>query len=356
MSAPQHPYQVQPDRAFWRRAVANVHPLDIGGWYRRKFELGTRPVATAGSCFAQHIGRQLREKGFRYLDVEPAPRFLAPASRADFGHEIYSARYGNVYTTRQLRQLFERAHGTFEPVEDHWVHGDGVVDPFRPTIQPEPFGSVEELRRHRREHLGAVTRILEEAGTFVFTLGLTETWVHREDGAVYPVAPGTAGGTWDPARYRFANLTHAEVMADLVFVIELARAINPAIRFLLTVSPVPLMATATPHHVVSATSYSKSVLRAVAGELADAHAHVDYFPSFEIIASTPMHGQFYEPDQRSVSMHGVRHVMQQFFEAHPPPERAAAAARRGAEVREGDDDDAARDVVCDEELLRVFGA
>ena len=347
---PVHPYRAQPDHAFWRKAVGERHPLDIASWYRRKFELGARSIATAGSCFAQHIGRQLREKGFRYLDVEPAPRFLLPASRADFGYETYSARYGNVYTTRQLRQLLERARGTFTPVEDHWRHGDGVVDPFRPTIEPEPFGSVDELRRSRRDHLGRVMRLFEEAGTFVFTLGLTETWTHREDGAVYPVAPGTAGGTWDPSRYAFVNLTHAQVMDDLVFVMDAAREINPSLQFLLTVSPVPLMATATPHHVVSATSYSKAVLRAVAGQLADERAHVDYFPSFEIIGSTPMRGQFYQPDQRNVSIHGVRHVMAQFFAEHRPPARAAAA-QAGQPARADDDD-----VQCDEELLRVFGA
>ena len=46
-------------------------------------------------------------------------------------------------------------------------------------------------------------------------------------------------------------------------------SVNPRARLLLTVSPVPLAATATPNHVLVASIHSKSVLRAVAGELAE---------------------------------------------------------------------------------------
>ncbi|WP_428660504.1 GSCFA domain-containing protein [Reyranella sp.] len=50
---------------------------------------------------------------------------------------------------------------------------------------------------------------------------------------------------------------------------------RPGVRFLLTVSPVPLKASASQNHVLAATTYSKSVLRAVAGQLADTYDDVD---------------------------------------------------------------------------------
>ena len=107
-----HPYVDVPARAHWQHAVAGRHPLDIVDWYSKKFPIEDRKVATAGSCFAQHIGRRLRDAGFAYIDAEPPPPFLVQRqSRQDFGYEMYSARYGNVYTPRQLLQLFQRAFG-----------------------------------------------------------------------------------------------------------------------------------------------------------------------------------------------------------------------------------------------------
>ena len=119
--------------------------------------------------------------------------------------------------------------------------------------------------------------------------------------------------------------------------------VNRRMRFLITVSPVPLTATATGHHVLAATTYSKSVLRAVAGELYSRFPDVDYFPSYELIATPFARGFFYESNLRAVSRAGVENVMRVFFEAHQPirtmPEPAA---------------DASNDPVCEEELLDAF--
>ena len=268
----------------------------------------------------------------------------------DFGYGLFSARYGNVYTTRQLLQLLQRATGELPHRPAHcWEHRDGVVDGFRPTLEPEPFGSFGELEESRKAHLGSVLTLFEKAGLFVFTLGLTETWVCAEDGAAFPICPGTrSGGTFDPALHRFANLGYTEVVADMEAFVVAARRIQPRLKILLTVSPVPLVATATDQHVVTATSLSKAVLRAAAGHLSATHDFVDYFPSYEIISSIPMRSQFYDPDMRGVSPFGVAHVMKQFFKEHPPQTTVAA----GASETSVPNADAVR---CDEELLAAFG-
>lgn len=41
---------------------------------------------------------------------------------------------------------------------------------------------------------------------FVFTLGLTEGWEAVEDGTMFPMAPGTVAGSYDPTGYRLRNL------------------------------------------------------------------------------------------------------------------------------------------------------
>ena len=84
-----HPYKDQPDKSFWRRSVQDVYPLDIRGWYTRKFSLAGRKIAAGGSCFAQHIGREMKRQGHAYLDVEPAPGVLPPELHLDYGYVIY---------------------------------------------------------------------------------------------------------------------------------------------------------------------------------------------------------------------------------------------------------------------------
>src|SRR5436309_8943046 len=140
---------------------------------------------------------------------------------------------------------------------------------------------------------------------FIFTLGLTEAWVNKKTGRVYPTAPGTIAGDFDPEIHGFKNFTAREIHKDLMRFRNIVHKRNPGVRMILTVSPVPLTATASDHHVLLATTYSKSVLRTVAGELADNHQDVDYFPSYEIIASPWSRGFFYEPGLRAVNIGGV---------------------------------------------------
>ncbi len=342
----RHPYKCRPTHNFWDRTVSSRNSLEIDGWYKKKFNLTGRSIASGGSCFAQHLGRRLRQSGFDYLDVELAPDFLLPESHADFGYGLFSARYGNIYTSRQLVQLVERTLGRFTPRDRAWKRDEGVVDPFRPTIEPDPYGSEAEMLAAQRNHLQAVEELLRKTDVFVFTLGLTECWTDAHDGAAYPIAPGVSGGLYDPGRHRLINLGHADVLEDLHRFMELARGLNPTMRLLMTVSPVPLMATATDQNVVVASTYSKSVLRAAAGSMADAHDWADYFPSFEIINSHVMRGQFYDPDMRNVSPVGVDHVMRQFFSEHLPKKRKRPQKQLPADADQ---------TVCDEELLGAFG-
>jgi hypothetical protein len=104
--------------------------------------------------------------------------------------------------------------------------------------------------------------------------------------------------------------------------------INPRARLVLTVSPVPLVATAGDQHVMVASSYSKSVLRVAAERLTQQWSGVAYFPSFEIITGTFNRGQYFGADLRSVTDAGVDHVMRLFLQHYlnvKPSEPVAAA-------------------------------
>lgn len=350
-----HPYRALPDSAYWRRSVAGKGPaidpvaggfLSLGGEDR---------VATAGSCFAQHVARYLKRGGFNVIVPESAHPIIPPDVAERHGYGQYSARFGNIYTARQLLQLFDRAYGTFMPMEDVWpaIETGRVVDPFRPTIEPGGYASEAELRADRAHHLAKVREMFETLDVFVFTLGLTEGWVSRRDGAVFPLCPGVSGGTFDPEAHAFHNFRVSEVTADLATFITRLRAINPIARIIFTVSPVPLAATMSGNHVLAATTYSKSVLRAAAQEIAEDHGGVHYFPSYEIIMGAPAGARYFAEDMRNVTEEGVAHVMSVFLRHAagidlPAPAAAApttaldptiAAAKKWVEV------------MCDEAML-----
>ena len=117
-----HPYSKRPDYALWRRAVADVAPGELDPVVEAPFRFGGREkIATAGSCFAQHIGRYLKSSGCNYLVTEPPHSFISPQAADALNYGLYTARYGNIYTSRQLLQLFERAYGRFTPKENDWL-------------------------------------------------------------------------------------------------------------------------------------------------------------------------------------------------------------------------------------------
>jgi hypothetical protein len=336
----------------------------MGDIYRKKFDI--RPeerIATAGSCFAQHIADRLRNNGYDVVDAEPGPALLDVEIARRFGFKLYSARYGNVYTLRQMLQLVQECQGLRSPAEIAWQKDGRYFDALRPSVEPEGLASADLVERHRNQHLAAVRWLLANTSLFIFTMGLTETWEHIGDGTVYPTAPGSVAGSYDPGIHRFKNLTYNENLSDFLELRDLLRAYNADMRFILTVSPVPLTATAGYEHVLPATMYSKSVLRAVAGYLAQTHDDVDYFPSYEIVAGTPARGLFYENNLRSVSAAGVDVVMRSFFEQHGRTD-ASRQEVSGAAVEESGVTPgmmaeeahyiAAQKVFCDEEILESF--
>lgn len=311
-----HPYASLSARSFWRTAVAEPDPADITGLWTPKFTLGQDdPVLTAGSCFARHLGPALLEEGMYWQDAEPAPPGLTAAERRERHYGQFSFRTGNIYTAAALLQWLSWAFGETEPPEEVWSEAGSHHDPFRPSVEPAGFASPGAVAAARQVTLAAIRDAVSSASCLIFTLGLTEAWRDRATGAVHQVCPGTVHGTFDPARHVFHNFTAAEVHRDLSAAVALARRANPGLRVLLTVSPVPLTATATGGHALPATTYSKSVLRAAAGQLAVELDHVDYFPSYEIVTGLPFGRRFFEPNLRTVTPQGVAFVMRHFFEA-----------------------------------------
>ncbi|CCD83620.1 conserved hypothetical protein; putative GSCFA domain containing protein [Bradyrhizobium sp. ORS 285] len=355
------PYTTLPPSSFWRQAVAERSTPDLDPHLTAQLRFGPEQrIASAGSCFAQHISRALKERGYNYYVTEPAPPHLTPEQEERFGYGVFSARYGNIYSTLQLLQLLQRAFGGFRPADQFWTNPDGwVFDLLRPRITPRGYVSMVEAEADLERHLQAVRQLIETTDIFIFTLGLTESWVSKLDGTVYPTCPGCgSAGEYDDAKYAFHNLSVAETTGYLGEAINLMSAANPQLKIILTVSPVPLAATMEPRHVLQATTYSKSVLRVAAEEMVRRYDHVHYFASYEIITNAKNAGSYFAEDARTVTAEGVARAMAVFF-AQFTKDGAGDAARSSGDydVKRPAAAAPVAQIICDEnEFYRALAA
>ena len=144
-----HPYSDLAEYCFWSHAMSYRHAGGIDPVTRAETIAPHHKVSTMGSCFAQHISRHISRAGLNFFAPEQPAGDLGADERRRRNYDVFSARYGNVYTVRQALQLFQRAFGSFRPAEDVWAAGDRFVDAFRPRIEPAGFTSPEAVRAER---------------------------------------------------------------------------------------------------------------------------------------------------------------------------------------------------------------
>lgn len=359
-----NPYENLPTKAFWKLAVANKSMFDLTELWDPKFNIKPdEKVATFGSCFAQHIGNALKNRGFNWLITELSPQGCSDALAKKYNYGIFTARTGNIYTTSLLKQWTEWALGKKEIPEEVWEKDGRYFDPFRPRIEPDGFESIKEVRMSQLQTIKSFKESIELSDYFVFTLGLTESWFNKELGYEYPMCPGTVVGEFDIDKHQFANQKFEQIKVNLTDAMALMSKLNPKLKFILTVSPVPLTATNSGKHVAVATMASKSVLRAVADQLVTNRSNVDYFPSYEIINSPIFKGTFFEPNQRSVNPFGVNFVMDNFFKCLSGKFDEIGVcnhiSQAGVDVKNTNVDVSSNDdfvdPACEEEFLAAFG-
>ncbi|RTR39310.1 hypothetical protein EKG38_10400 [Shewanella canadensis] len=339
------PYSDKGETFFWRTGVANIklgqetftqlHQIDL--------DIKNPRISSIGSCFAQHVGKWLNAGGYTFNQ-----------SKIETG-QVSSFAFGNLYTPRCLLQWFDVAEKDSGFNKSGAIYSDGAryYDLLRPNFNPSGFESEASLINARIEAATEMVETIAKTDVLIFTLGLTEAWKDCSD-VFYPSCPGIIAGVFDDSRYSFYNFGYEEIRTDLEKISTRLKAINPDIKIILTVSPVPLTATATNKHIMVANQHSKSILRTVAGFLCDNRTDFHYFPSYEII-TVPCSGDFrFESNLRSVTPTAVNYVMRHFgsvLGAQPESTPAQEASQKieAIEVTTSDNDE----VVCDEEMLEA---
>jgi hypothetical protein len=271
----------------WERDAIDKYILS--GWLpEAPFIAKTTPVVAFGSCFAGHISRYLRERGYNLLGQ-------------GLKRSAYVIRFGEgMVNSFAIRQQFEWALEGRAFAEGLWRDKTGEL------LRPEADIREETLQ------------IFRSADVFILTLGLSEVWYDKASGDVFWRA--IPADSFEPERHAFRVSTVAENLDNLRAIVALVRRHRPGAKIVLTLSPVPLVATFRPVSCVSANSVSKAILRAALDELMRENAEaIDlfYFPSFEIVST--YFQDPYQLDNRHVRPHVVRTIMEAFVRHYVVP-------------------------------------
>lgn len=159
-----------------------------------------------------------------------------------------------------------------------------------------------------------VARELRAAEIFILTIGVAPCWFLKATGEF----------VFEPNLRRIGDyvqrtLPVAEARDALLHVFKMVREINPALKIVLTLSPVPLARTFEFHSAIVADALSKGSLRAAIHEALTAYAGDNppfYFPSFEIVRWVGAHrGEAFGDDglPRHVSKHYVEAIIRAFI-------------------------------------------
>ena len=256
---------------------------------------------TIGSCFAGNIGQRLLVDGYNvHTKGEQRTRYTPPAilQEIEWAGRIFH-RDGVVTREDVEPLLIETAPGLFS---DLWN---------RPG--KDPAVDLETAIGRRRKIYDWLSGAYE-ADVIVITLGLIEAWYDTASGSYVEF-----DGAWlrrkDRDRFRFEVLSFEKCKAAVRKTLGLL--LDGKRRVLMTTSPVVLARTFTNKDIIVANNHSKSVLRAVAGELTDEFDDVDYFPSYEI-ATISGRNQVWEDDLRHVKSNFVARIMQHVTNAYVP--------------------------------------
>lgn len=254
----------------------------------------TTKVSSIGSCFAEEILLWMQHNGFNV--VQP--------------------KWGMVYNPRNIKLIIEAGleYDKFNPTERFWDFGDGDIrTPYVKSSQelsPVKLGSnLEQAKRSEENLFASFGKVLKEVDTLIITLGQTEYWATEKEYPFY-AAPWT-GIKDGEINHKPYNLSQAEVKTDLISTVELLKKHNPEINILISVSPVPLVASVLKgNSAYIAAGRAKSTLHSATLEVVDMFDKVYYMPSYEIVTSRPQ--TTFKEDGRHVLGSTVSMIMKTF--------------------------------------------
>jgi len=227
----------------------------LQGWApARPFIDRSTTITAFGSCFAANISNYLAARNYKVFGRHLNMR-------------VHIIRFGEgMVNSFAIRQQLEWALAGREFPAGLWIDEHKQVAAVDPVIRDQ-------------------TRdLILRANVFIITLGLSEIWYDKITGDAFWRAIPVA--MFNPDRHGFRVSTVEENFANIVACIDLIQSARPGAPIILTLSPVPLMATFRPISCITASAVSKAILRvAIDQAMSLGRPKLYYYPSYEMVTA-----------------------------------------------------------------------
>jgi hypothetical protein len=272
-----------------------------------KFDKNVK-IFTIGSCFAREIEFALISMNIKVLSAI----FLDNSNEIDlstFKLTKHASELLNRYSVPSMYQeimnllsrgnflsnklLYEQSEGKF--IEAHYTGLMGEL----------PY---EKLFEFRSKLTNALSARLIQSDVVILTLGLNEFWVDINSTLVLNTIPSFPFLKARANDLKVCFGRPSEISDLLSQICTKLKEVNPNIKILITVSPVPLEYSFLADDVILENQAAKSVLYSAAIEMAFLYDFVDYFPSYECVNFSES-SFAWKPDKRHVQQEAVKSIM-----------------------------------------------
>lgn len=240
-------------------------------------------ILLLGSCFAENIGRQLKEMKF-HVDINPFGILYNPASIAQALRHLMDG-------TPFCREDLFLSHGLYRSFHHHGNFSDMDAD--------------NALEMMNQRFLKA-SRMLPHANRLVLTFGTSFVYSLKENGYIVANCHKLPEALFD--RRRMSTLEIVDQWKELLASLW---SLNPDLKIIMTVSPIR-------HWKDGAhgNQLSKSTLMMAVEQLQELFPErLEYFPSYELMMDELRDYRFYADDMLHPSQLAIAYMTNRFREA-----------------------------------------
>jgi tetratricopeptide (TPR) repeat protein len=196
---------------------------------------------TMGSCFANNLAKSLSSSGYACSHME-----ISEYINTTFANRVFI----------------------------DWLSGVVIDDAIRERI--EGLLALDSKEK--------AIQAIKNSDVFILTLGVAAAFFDRATGDLVLPRPSGLNSRALAEKYLFRTTSVKENVDNVLHLIEGIRKISPDIRIVVTVSPVPMLASFEFESAVQADCLSKCTMRLVAHEVVNNSnvPNILYWPSFEI--------------------------------------------------------------------------
>jgi tetratricopeptide (TPR) repeat protein len=199
-------------------------------------------IFTMGSCFARNLSRSLTDNGYVSRHME-----ISEHINTTFANRVFVDWLGDADIDDAIRQR--------------------IVELLPPGWSKE--NTIE---------------IIKNSDIFILTLGVAPAFFDRTTGNFVLLRPNLLNSRTLAEKYLFRTTSVKENVDNVLYLIDFVRKISPHLKIVVTVSPIPLIASFECESAVQADCLSKSTMRLVAHDVVNGSniSNILYWPSFEV--------------------------------------------------------------------------